>query len=546
MRLTIGTRITTGFVLGILFPILLAITSYYSTKRLVDAAWWREHTHQVLRNVDAMTSALVEMEDAQRGYALVGDDAYLAPRHAAQARLDDAVRQVRSLTVDNVRQQERLTILDGLLSERLARLDEVIAIRRDKGLDAAKQAVAANVGRETMDQIRRILAEMSDEELRLLKERERATDDSISTANVTLWGTCGAAVVCLMVVSYYLTRSITDPLRALVAGAEQIGAGGFNHRIEVRGSDELAGLATAFNRMSERRQEADEEISAHVAERQKVLDAVKDVVQKLASSSQELLAGATQQAAGTQQQAAAVAETVTAVDEVTHTSAQAAERARTAAAAARRSEEIGRVGRSAIDQVVSIIGAAKGHSDEIAGKIASLAEQTQAVGEIVAVITDVAEQTNILALNAAIEASRAGEQGRGFSVVASEVKVLAEESKKATHRVRQILNDIQRMANAAVLSTEEGTRSMSSATKATAAAGETIESLEAVIVEVAEAASQIAASASQQATGLSQIHQAMRDIGQVSTQNFAATHQAQTAASELATMGSTLKSLLAS
>jgi methyl-accepting chemotaxis protein len=130
--------------------------------------------------------------------------------------------------------------------------------------------------------------------------------------------------------------------------------------------------------------------------------------------------------------------------------------------------------------------------------------------------------------------------------VATEVKALAEESKKATQRVRQILGDIQTMANAAVLSTEEGTRSMASATQATVAAGQTIQALDGVIVEVAEAAAQIAASAGQQATGLTQIHQAMRDISQVSTQNLVATQQAQKAAADLTVLGDTLRSLLAS
>ena len=101
------------------------------------------------------------------------------------------------------------------------------------------------------------------------------------------------------------------------------------------------------------------------------------------------------------------------------------------------------------------------------------------------------------------------------------------------------------MANAAVLSTEEGTRSMATATQATVSAGQTIQALDGVIAEVAEAAAQIAASAGQQATGLTQIHQAMRDISQVSTQNLVATQQAQKAAGDLTVLGDTLRTLLA-
>src|SRR5207253_5050536 len=112
-----------------------------------------------------------------------------------------------------------------------------------------------------------------------------------------------------------------------------------------------------------------------------------------------------------------------------------------------------------------------------AENILTLAEQAQAIGEIIAAINDIAEQTNLLALNAAIEASRAGEQGKGFAVVASEVRALADQSKKATAQVRQILGEIQKATNTAVLSTEEVTRGVASAIKVGGQAGQTINSL---------------------------------------------------------------------
>ena len=112
-----------------------------------------------------------------------------------------------------------------------------------------------------------------------------------------------------------------------------------------------------------------------------------------------------------------------------------------------------------------------------AENILALAEQAQAIGEITAAVADVAEQTNLLALNAAIEASRAGEHGKGFAVVAGEVKALADQSKKATAQVRQILGEIQKGTNAAVLSTEEVTKGVASAGRVADQAGQTIRAL---------------------------------------------------------------------
>jgi methyl-accepting chemotaxis protein len=182
-------------------------------------------------------------------------------------------------------------------------------------------------------------------------------------------------------------------------------------------------------------------------------------------------------------------------------------------------------------------------SDE---SILALAEQAQAIGEIIATVNDIAEQTNLLALNAAIEASRAGEHGRGFGVVATEVKTLADQSKKATEQVRQILGEIQKATSAAVMTTEACSRSVNGTMKVIAQAGDSIRSLSDIISQAAEAAAQIAASAGQQATGTAQIHLAMKNINQVTSQNLSSTRQMEQAAKDLSLLGGRLKERLTS
>jgi PAS domain S-box-containing protein len=279
--------------------------------------------------------------------------------------------------------------------------------------------------------------------------------------------------------------------------------------------------------------------------RDRLLEAVIDTANNVAAAAAEIVAATTQQASGAQQQAAAVSETVATIDEVAQTADQAAQRARAVAESSQRSVEISRAGRKSVDDAVVAMGTVKEQVEGLAESVLALAEQAQAIGEIIATVNEIAEQTNLLSLNAAIEAARAGEHGRGFSVVATEVKALAEQSKKATAQVRQILGDIQKATQSAVMAAEEGTKSAGATIRVVTQSGETIRSLAETIQGAAQAASQIAASAGQQAAGMAQIHQAMRNINEATSQNLSSTKQAERAAHDLSALGTKLKELLA-
>lgn len=280
------------------------------------------------------------------------------------------------------------------------------------------------------------------------------------------------------------------------------------------------------------------------AERERLFEAVRSAVERLASASTEIQTQTTQQAATAQQQASSVAETTTTVKEITETAAESRSRAEEVAGSARRADEVSRSGLEAVEETTAAMRQVQDQTEQTAQNILTLAERAQTIGDLISTVNEIADQTNLLALNAAIEASRAGEHGKGFAVVASEVKALAEQSRKATEQVRQILGEIQKATNTAVMSTEQGTRSVESAQKVVGHASQTISELAQTISEAARAAQQIVASSGQQATGMEQIRDAMAHIDVSTRQTLSATRQSEQSAHDLTKLGRELQSLV--
>ncbi|WP_243337824.1 methyl-accepting chemotaxis protein [Anaeromyxobacter soli] len=339
-------------------------------------------------------------------------------------------------------------------------------------------------------------------------------------------------------------RRVAQRIATLSSAAQRVAAGEEGVAIAVGGGDELSLLGRAFEDMTQKlRRNFALERDAR-AKLEEMFRAVGETAARLATAANEILSSTAQQTSGAQQQLAAVSETMTSLDEVARSSERAADRAREAADIARHSDELSRTGHGAVDEAVDVIGRAKEQADGVARSILELAEQANAVGDITGLIDDLAEQTNVLALNAAIEATRAGEHGKGFSVVAAEVKSLAEQSRRATAEARQVLGDVQKRANRSVLSTEESTRSLEAAVRAAQHAGAVIRDLAELGARLSGAVQEIADSTAQQATGIGQITQAVRDISNVASQYVTSTKQSELAVRDLTALGERLRQLL--
>ncbi|QDE71757.1 methyl-accepting chemotaxis protein [Myxococcus xanthus] len=542
--MSIGNRIALGFGLSLLMLLIVAGVSFQGANQLTTSTAGLLTAHENFRIIREVRALLMDAESGQRGFILTGDESYLVPYREAAVALQNDLSRLRDAMADHPNQRARLNRLEPIVTQRVNRLEEGIRLRRQEGLEAGAKFIQTGQGREAMHQVKQVIDEM------LVAEQERWDEHATAARDMAqriLWVLGIGTLLGVLIVgggSYIITRGITTPLRALMVGAEQLGRGKLEHRIDVKGQDETAQLARAFNDMAEKRQQNEVQLEKESEQREHTLRTVAEFVNQLAGASAEILSSTTEQVAGAQEQGSAVTETVSTIEEITKTSEEAAGRARAVSDSARHAEDVGRSGRRAVEEAVGAMGAVREQVESIASRILALAEQAQAIGDIITTVNDISEQTHMLALNASIEASRAGEHGRGFAVVASEVKALADQSKKATGQVRQILGQIQKATHGAVMTTEEGTKSVATATRVVSEAGSNIQTLSDLLAQASLTAAQIAASANQQATGIGQIRQAMHDVNQATQQALISSRQTERAMQDLNGMGQKLKGLL--
>jgi len=337
------------------------------------------------------------------------------------------------------------------------------------------------------------------------------------------------AVGIAVAVAYLIRKSIITPLNTFMAFVERVGQGDLTRHTELTSSDEIGRLGTTLNVMvdglrdlARQNREATENLNAATAE--------------IRASSQE-------QAASVEEQLAAVQETAATVDEITHSGAQIGKRAQEVIASAQATAQTSNEGLRAVDETARAMDSIRDQAEAVAENIVALSEKTQAIGDIISTVNDISERSHLLALNAAIEAAAAGENGRSFSVVASEMKLLADQAKDATNQVRSILGDIQRGINSSVMLTEEAVKRVAAGKERTDTTQRTITEITGRVQEGVQTFQQIVASTNQQQLGIEQVMGALQNIRQASQQTAVGTRQLEEAAGNLASLSQQLLGL---
>ena len=272
-----------------------------------------------------------------------------------------------------------------------------------------------------------------------------------------------------------------------------------------------------------------------------LVTSINEASVQVASASQETQATAMHLAEASDHQAQQITGASTAINEMAVSIEDVSKNAAESAEVAEASVGTARTGAEAVQRTITGMDTIREQIQETSKRIKRLGESSQEIGDIVELINDIADQTNILALNAAIQAAMAGESGRGFAVVADEVQRLAERSSNATKQIEALVKTIQTDTNEAVISMEQSTSNVVAGARLAEDAGKALGEIESVSQNLADLIHSISNTARQQAQAATNISETMNVIQEITTQTSAGTNETATSIGNLAELANELR-----
>jgi methyl-accepting chemotaxis protein len=339
------------------------------------------------------------------------------------------------------------------------------------------------------------------------------------------------AIVAGCGVAFLVSRAITSGTALVLERAAAISKGDLSGApIIVSTNDELGELAGAINTMQQSLRETISSVSASA--------------ERIATASEEFSATAAEQAQGAETQKDQTHQVATAMQEMSSTVQQVSDNSNKAAEASRNAADTARRGGTIVEDTLTKMRAIADSVGQTAKKVQELGKSSNQIGEIIGVIDDIADQTNLLALNAAIEAARAGEQGRGFAVVADEVRKLAERTSKATKEITQMIENIQTETKSAVEAMQSGTKQVELGVESTTKAGSSLQEIISTSEHVGEMVMLIATAATEQASASEEINLNIDQIAKITQETATGANESAKAVHELSNLATELHAIV--
>lgn len=387
--------------------------------------------------------------------------------------------------------------------ERLLLLSQPLVLSRDRG---SPETVGAMV---------------------LAMSRERIEVQKAETLRTSIFAALLIGVLGLGT-AFAVARFLAKRVSAMVAVAEKVAQGDLSHRpLETGSEDEIGRMALAFNRM--------------LISQRTLVKEIGDTAYQLAGGAGDVSANARQQEQGAREQSSSIEEISSSMAALSDTARVISDNADSTSTVAEEMSNNARQGQEALRAARNSIGEIVERNEIIADRINKLYEKSQSIINIVDIIDDISDRLDLLALNAALEGSRVGDLGKGFSLVAQEMRRLAENVIGSTKEIKGTIEDIHRFIQAAIEASGQGTVTSRQGVEEMAKLADAISSLFGLIDRTAQSARKITVSTQQQLSSTQQMVAAMGEVASVSSQGLSSAQEVTRAAQDMAALSSRLR-----
>jgi methyl-accepting chemotaxis protein WspA len=590
-NLSIKKKLAAGFGAIVAIIVILLALAYNNFSKLSTASGWDMHTMQVLLEAGQIETALIQIQSSTRGFMLTGEESTTKPIAGEEETVRHHLAEITTLTSDNASQQERLKRLGPMMQTWIEKvihplLEKRRALNQQVGV-SQQVATSSDVlnGAKTIAEVRQLLRDISNEEKRLLAQRTKTSSDLSDSMMLLLVAGGTICTVLALAIGVLLSSALAAPLLRLNSVVERIAHGEQDARVEVSSGDELGQVSRAFNQMAQSIQDnLVKELAATNLLKSKV-DSLLGVVSKAAAgdltgkievtgsdaigqlaegldrmfdnlralinnvqkagiqvttSATEIAASAKQQEATGVEQAQTSIEILSTTKEISANISHLVKTMEEATSVADYTTHATAEAQGNLKRMDGTMQTMVTATDSINAKLAALSEKASNINSVLITITKVADQTNILSLNAAIEAEKAGEAGRGFSVVATEIRRLADQTSVSTWDIEQMLKEMQSAVSASVMGMDKFSEEIRRSVGEVRAVTNQLSGVMDQVQKLAPQFDQVLQGMQSQAVGASQINETMMQLNDATQQTVEslkstseAVHQLQYAAGGL-------------